>query len=62
MYKPSVHFPEMPWSPSPVFVAFLDVMASGYPNAERLPLPLLMLQQKNLKAAEAKRLAQRAAK
>lgn len=59
MYKPSPHFPETPFSPSLAFVAFLDVMGSGCPNAERLPLRLLMLQQANLQKAAAKRLAMR---
>lgn len=59
MYEPSAYFPEQPFSSSRAFVAWLDVASNGYPNADRLPLRLLLLQQKNLKAAEEKRLAKR---
>ena len=59
MFKPNPHVPAEPFMPSPAFVAWLDVAAHGYPNADRVPVDALFVMQRNIKAAEAKRLAAR---
>jgi hypothetical protein len=57
MFKPNPHVPNEPFTSSPAFSAWLDVACDGYPNADRVPVPMLLLMQKNLKDKEAKRRA-----
>lgn len=59
MFKPyqNPYVPAEPFTASRAFTAWLDVASNGYPNADRVPLPLLLLMQQTLKDKDAKRLA-----
>jgi hypothetical protein len=53
------HVPDVPWTPSPAFLAWLDVACDGYPNADRVPVPMLLLMQRRIHDDRAKREAKR---
>jgi hypothetical protein len=59
MFKPyqNPYVPAEPFTSSPAFAAWLDVAAHGYPNADRVPLAMLLTMQQTLKDKDAKRLA-----